>query len=65
MSAGSAAAIAAAAALRSPAEIASSTLRKVVRMRERRLLLIAVRRAIWRAAFLADFVLAMLVAAFG
>jgi hypothetical protein len=34
-------------------------LRTAVRTRERRDLLMAVRRAIWRAAFLADLVLAM------
>jgi len=59
MMAGSASAIAAIAAARSPLEIASSTLRIAVRTRERRALLTAVRRAIWRAAFLADFVLAI------
>src|SRR5579862_461426 len=58
-SAGSASAMAATAAVRSPAVIASSTLRTALRMRVRRDLLITVRRAIWRAAFLADFVLAM------
>jgi hypothetical protein len=45
-SAGSAAAIAASAPARSPAEMASSTLRRAVRTRDRRDLLIAVRRAI-------------------
>jgi len=51
--------MAVAARLRSPAAIASSTLRIAERMRERRDLLITVRRAAWRAAFLADFVLAI------
>jgi hypothetical protein len=59
MIAGCASAMAKTAAGRSPAEIASSTLRTAVRRRERLALLIAVRRAIWRAAFLADLVLAM------
>ena len=57
ISAGSASVIAATAAARSPAEIASSTLRTVLRTRARRPLLTSVRRAIWRVAFLADFVL--------
>ncbi len=57
ISAGSASAMAATAAVRSPAEIASSTLRTVLRTRARRPLLTSVRRAIWRVAFLADFVL--------
>ena len=57
--AGSASAIAAVARLRSPAAIASSTLRIAERMRERRDLLITVRRAAWRAAFFADFVFAI------
>jgi hypothetical protein len=60
MMAGSAWAMAARAAGRSPAVIASSTLRTTPRKRERRDLLIAVRRVIWRAAFLADLVLAMI-----
>ena len=38
---------------------ASSTLRMAERTCERRDLLMTVRRAIWRAAFLADLVLAM------
>src|SRR5579863_10157776 len=59
MMAGSASAIAATAAVRSPEAIASSTLRTALRTRERRALLITVRRAICRAAFLADFVLAI------
>lgn len=58
---GSASAIAACARAQSPAVIASSTLRTAVRKRERRDLLISVRRAICRAAFLADLVLAMVV----
>jgi hypothetical protein len=36
-------------------------LRTALRIRDRRALLIAVRRTLWRAAFLADFVLAMIV----
>src|SRR5262249_1425043 len=59
INAGSASAIAAVARPRSPAAIASSTLRIAERMRERRDLLMTVRRAAWRAAFFADFVLAM------
>src|SRR3712207_3923297 len=50
---------AARAASASPEAIASSTLRRKVRMRERRALLTSVRRAILRAAFLAEGVLAM------
>src|SRR5690348_9908028 len=61
MMAGSASAMAACAAVRLPVAMASSTLRTALRRRERRALLITVRRAIWRAAFLADFVLAMLI----
>jgi hypothetical protein len=57
--AGSASVMAAVAPLRSPAAIASSTLRIAERMRERRDLLMTVRRAAWRAAFFADFVLAI------
>jgi hypothetical protein len=45
---------------RSPAVIASSTLRTALRKRVRRALLTTVRRMLWRAAFLADFVLAMI-----
>ncbi len=56
---GSASAIAATARDRSPAVNASSTLRTTVRRRERRALLTTVRRTLCRAAFLADFVLAM------
>jgi hypothetical protein len=41
--------------------IASSTLRTVLRMRERRDLLISVWRKILRVAFLADLVLAILI----
>lgn len=59
MSAGSASAMAESARARSPAASASSTLRMAERIRERRDLLTTVRRAIWRVAFLADFVLAM------
>lgn len=50
---------------RSPALIASSTLRTALRRRERRALLMTVRRTLWRAAFLADFVLAMVRNGFG
>ena len=57
---GSAATSAAWAVARLPLEIASSTLRKQVRMRERRALLIAVLRAILREAFFADLVLAII-----
>jgi hypothetical protein len=56
---GSASFNAAAALLRSPEAKASSTLPKVVRRRERRDLLIAVRRAMTRVAFLAELVFAM------
>src|SRR5690606_11796026 len=59
ISSGWAALKAASAAALSPAAIAASTLRTQVRTREIRLLLIAVRRAILRAAFLAEVVLAM------
>jgi hypothetical protein len=61
MSAGSAACKAANALFWSPEAIASSTLRTIVRMRERRALLISVRRAILRAAFFAEEVLAIVV----
>jgi hypothetical protein len=61
MMTGSASAMAASARDRSPAVIASSTLRTAPRSRERRALLTIVRRTLWRAAFLADFVLAMFV----
>src|SRR5690242_13101884 len=50
---------ASAAADLSPEAIASSTLRRKVRIRERRVLLTSVRRAILRVAFLADVVLAI------
>src|SRR6478752_1047409 len=50
---------ASAAADLSPEAIASSTLRRKVRIRERRPLLTSVRRTILRAAFLADVVLAI------
>src|SRR5579871_1198066 len=56
---GSAATRAAWAAALSPLAIAASTLRSAVRMREQRALLISVRRAILRVAFLADLVLAI------
>ena len=56
---GSASAIAASARERSLALIASSTFRTALRKRERRVRLTAVRRALCRAAFLADLVLAM------
>src|SRR3974390_807584 len=56
---GSAAFSAAVAALRSPLAIASSTLRTELRSTERRVLLIAVRRAILRVALRADVVLAI------
>src|ERR1700683_1227068 len=59
MMAGSASAMAAAAAVRSPDDIASSTLRTALRTRVRRDLLITGRRAVWRVAFLADLVLAI------
>ena len=42
-----------------PEAIASSTLRTELRIRLRRVLLAAVQRTVWRAAFFADFVLAM------
>jgi hypothetical protein len=58
-SSGWAACIAASAALLSPDAIASSTLRTKVRIREMRDLLISVRAAILRVAFLADEVLAI------
>src|SRR5215472_13665604 len=57
--AGSASARAADARPRSPAAIASSTLRIAERMRERRDLLTTVRRTACRAAFRADLVLAI------
>ena len=56
MMTGSASAMAASALDRSPAAIASSTLRTAPRRRDRRDLLTTVRRVIWRAAFLAIFV---------
>src|SRR3954452_19267758 len=56
---GSAAFNASVAAVRSPPEIASSTLRTELRSRERRDLLITVRRAILRVALRADVVLAI------
>src|SRR5580704_1597896 len=59
MISGSAARSAASAAVLSPAVIASSTVRTKPRMRDRRALLITVRRAILRVAFLADDVLAI------
>src|SRR5580704_14870479 len=59
ISAGSAATSAAWAAVLSPLEMASSTVRNELRMRVRRALLISVRCAILRVAFLADFVLAI------
>src|SRR5205814_10327376 len=58
---GSASLRAATALLRSPEASASSTLPTNVRSRERRALLTSVRRAIWRVALRADFVLAILV----
>src|SRR5947199_2275215 len=59
MISGSAALRAASAVVLSPEAIASSTLRTVVRMRERRAVLISVRRAITRAALRAEDVLAI------
>src|SRR5262249_46128815 len=59
MISGSASFRAASARLRSPAAIASSILPTALRRRERRDLLISVRRAIWRVALRADDVLAM------
>lgn len=59
MRAGSAATRAACAETLLPLVIASSTLRSELRMRERRALFTAVRRAILRVAFLADLVLAI------
>src|SRR5919198_5095191 len=56
---GCAALSAASAAALSPEASASSTLRTKVRTRERRILLTAARRAILRAAFLAEEVLAI------
>src|SRR5271166_1564850 len=56
---GSASLNASAAAFGSLEAIASSTLRTKVRISVRRDLLTAVRRMVWRAAFWADFVLAM------
>src|SRR5690606_15406971 len=44
----------------SPAAMAASTLRTVDRRRERRVLLTSVRRTVWRAAFCAELVLAIL-----
>src|ERR1700737_2448205 len=61
---GSASLSAASALLRSPAEIASSTLRTKLRNSERRPLLISVRRAILRVALRAELVLAMPLARF-
>src|SRR5262245_16503088 len=61
MISGSASFMAASANARSPAAIASSTLRTKPRTRERRALLMRVRRAILRVAILADLVLAILV----
>src|SRR5215217_2913231 len=61
ISSGSAARRAAAASVWLPEAIASSTLRRKVRMRLRRERLIAVRFAILRVIFLADTVLAMAV----
>src|SRR3981189_2445738 len=60
MSSGSARVIAFSAASRSPLLIASSTIRTAPRIWGRRDLLIMVRRAILRVAFLAEVVLAML-----
>lgn len=48
------------ACLGSPEAMASSTARQEVRMRERRALFTAVRRAMTRVAFFADFVFAMI-----
>src|ERR1700742_4315794 len=62
---GSASAIAFSAASRSPRLIASSTLRTAPRIWVRRDLLIAVRRAILRVAFLAEVVLAIVSNSFG
>src|SRR6478736_9631982 len=59
MISGSAALSAASAAALSPEAIASSTLRTEVRMRERRAVLISVRRAITRVALRAEDVLAI------
>jgi hypothetical protein len=59
MMTGSASLSAAVALARSPDAIASSTLPKVLRKRERRDLLIAVRRAMTRVAFLAELVFAI------
>src|SRR5947207_15958024 len=59
MISGSAALSAASAAALSPEAIASSTLRTELRMRERRAVLISVRRAITRAALRAEEVLAI------
>src|SRR5258708_35596677 len=59
MSSGSARVIAFSAASRSPLLIASSTIRTAPRIWVRRDLLIAVRRAILRVAFLAEVVLAI------
>jgi hypothetical protein len=59
MISGAAAFSAAAAAGLSPEAIASSTLRTEVRMRERRAMLISVRRAITRVALRAEEVLAI------
>src|ERR1700730_9740252 len=59
MSSGSAALIAATALFLSPDAIASSTFRTKPRIRERRARLMMVRRAIFRAAFFAELVLAI------
>src|SRR5690606_22692531 len=59
ISSGCASAKAACATSLLPDASASSTLRRKVRTRERRFLLTAVRRAIFRVAFLAEDVLAM------
>src|SRR5690349_16325844 len=61
MMTGSASLSAAAALALSPVANASSTLPRVLRRRERRDLLISVRRAMTRVAFLAELVFAMLV----
>jgi hypothetical protein len=59
ISAGSACFIASSALLRSPEAMASSTLRSELRIRDRRALLISVRRVILRSALRAEEVLAM------
>src|SRR5438270_3857844 len=65
MMTGSACFKAANARLRSPEAMASSTLTMIVRMRERRALLTSVRRAMTRAAFRAELVLAISVLVLG